>query len=326
MKINWHRPRAVLATALLVSALTAGAAVIPAAAATDSKEARPPAGFSEHVVHVNGIDVNYVRGGHGPTLVLLHGYPQTWYEWHAIMPSLAKKFTVIAPDLRGAGDSGAPRGGYDKKTMAGDLHALLTRLGLSKHVNLVGHDIGTMVAYSYAAQHRDQVDRLVLSEAPIPDQSIYSFPSLTSNGPGFWNFGYFNVTNGLPEAMVKGRETTWINLFISMLAVKKKAATDPAAVREYAKHLSDPAHLRASFEWFRSLNKDVADNAEYAKQPLPMPVLAIGASGSLGQSVPDQVRHYATNVQAEVIPDSGHWIYEEHPEETTRLLLDFLTK
>jgi pimeloyl-ACP methyl ester carboxylesterase len=111
-----------------------------------------------------------------------------------------------------------------------------------------------------------------------------------------------------------------------MLAVKKEEATNPTVVREYAKHLSDPAHLRGSFEWFRALNKDVDDNVEYAKQSLTMPVLAIGAAGSLGQSVPDQVRHYATNVQAEVIPDSGHWIYEEHPEEMTHILLNFLTK
>ena len=210
--------------------------------------------------------------------------------------------------------------------MAEDLHALLVQLRLTHNINLVGHDIGTMVAYSYAAQHREDVAKLVLTEAPIPDQSIYQFPSLTPNGPGFWNFGFFNVTNGLPENMVKGREQTWINGFVSMLAVQKGRATDPAAIAEYAHGLSDSAHLRASFEWFRALNKDVADNQQYAEEPLDMPVLALGAAGSLGQSVPDQVRKYARNVEGGVVADSGHWIFEEQPDVMTQTLLRFLAQ
>ncbi|QRP47942.1 alpha/beta fold hydrolase [Amycolatopsis sp. FDAARGOS 1241] len=300
---------------------TSEARVVPQASS-----AQPPAGFVEDFAHVNGITVDYVRGGHGPTVVLLHGYPETWYEWKDVMPALAEHYTVIAPDLRGAGGSSAPTEGYDKTTMAEDLHALLVQLHLTHNINLVGHDIGTMVAYSYAAQHREDVAKLVLTEAPIPDQSLYQFPSLTSGGPGFWNFGFFNVTNGLPESMLEGREQTWINGFVSMLAVQKDRATDPVAIADYAHGLSDSAHLRASFEWFRTLNKDVADNQQYARKPLDMPVLALGAAGSLGQSVPDQVRKYASNVEGGVVADSGHWIFEEQPEVMTQTLLRFLAQ
>jgi pimeloyl-ACP methyl ester carboxylesterase len=280
--------------------------------------------LSPRTAQVNGQTVEYVRDGEGPTLVLLHGYPQTWYEYRAVIPELARHFTVVAPALRGAGGSSAPADGYDKKTMAQDLRALLTELGLNQPVHLVGHDIGTMVAYAYAAQYPDGVAKLVLSEAPIPDPAVYQFPSLTPNGPGFWNFGFFNLANGLPEAMVQGRERVWVELFIASLAVHRDRATESEAVREYARHLEDPAHLRASFEWFRALNQDVADNHEFAERPLSIPVLAIGAANSLGQAVPDQVARYATEVQAEVIADSGHWIFEERPDEMTRILLSFL--
>lgn len=306
---------------LLLTALSLTAAV-PAAGAT--ADPRVPTGFTERTANVNGITVNYVRGGHGPTLVLIHGYPESWYEWRAVLPSLAKHYTVIAPDLRGAGRSSAPSGGYDKKTMAADLHGLLTRLRLDHDINLVGHDIGTMVAYSYAAQHQDRVAKLVLSEAPIPDDKLYTFPSLTPQGPGFWNFGFFNIRNGLPEQIIDGREALWVKRFISLLAVHKDRAAEPRAVREYARNLSDDRRLRASFEWFRAMNKDVADNKRLAKDKLHMPVLAIGADHSLGAFVPDQVRDYADDVQAKVIRDSGHWIFEEHPKEMTRILLKFL--
>ncbi|MCT9935326.1 alpha/beta fold hydrolase [Planotetraspora sp. A-T 1434] len=321
-------PATVLLATLGITAIapSADAVVSRQAAPTAAGHADPrvPAGFAERQAHVNGITVNYVRGGHGQTLVLLHGYPESWYEWRGIMPALAEHYTVIAPDLRGAGGSSAPEGGYDKKTMAADLHGLLTKLGLDHHINLVGHDIGTMVAYSYAVQHQDRVAKLVLSEAPIPDKSIYNFPALTPQGPGVWNFGFFSVLNGLPEQIIEGRERLWVKKFISLIAVHKDRAADPAAIREYAGNLRDDRKLKASFEWFRALNQDVADNKGFARHKLRMPVLALGADHSLGRFVPDQVKQYAKNVKGDVITDSGHWIYEEHPEEMTRKLLDFL--
>ncbi|WP_369222927.1 alpha/beta fold hydrolase [Streptomyces sp. R39] len=308
-----------LAVGLGSTTLTASASAGPAAPAGE----RMPAGFSEHKTRVAGTGINYVIGGHGPTLVLIHGYPQTWYEWHGIMPALAKHYTVIAPDLPGAGRSDAPASGYDKKTMAADLHALLVSLGKDQNVNVVGHDIGTMVAYSYAAQYPRSVRKLVLSEAPIPDPGIYKFPALTAKGPGVWNFGFFSLQTGLPESLIRGHELTWTTGFMRGIAVRKDALT-PDDLAVFASYLRDYARLEASFAWFRTFPQDIADNARFQKTPLTMPVLAIGASGSLGSSVAKQVRHYATDVTPAVVPDSGHWIYEEHPEETTGMLLRFL--
>lgn len=308
-----------IAAAIGLSAAAVSAEARPGTSGTQSAARLVPAGFSEH--KVAGID--YVIGGHGPTLVLLHGYPQTWYEWHGILPALAEHYTVIAPSLPGAGRSDAPATGYDKKTMAADIHTLLVRIGHAGDIRLVGHDIGSMVAYSYAAAHPRDVTKLVLSEAPIPDPSIYKFPSLTADGPGVWNFGFFSLVNGLPEEVVAGREEAWVGGFIDSLEVRKGAVT-PDDIAVFAGALKAPAHLAASFKWFRAFPQDIKDNAVNRRTKLTMPVLAIGASGSLGTSVSDQVSQYATNVTGVVVPDSGHWIYEEHPARTTGILLDFL--
>ncbi|MEU8660724.1 alpha/beta fold hydrolase [Actinoplanes philippinensis] len=300
--------------------IAAAAFVVPAVAGAGDLV---PSGFTEQKVQVGDVGINYVRGGAGPTLVLLHGYPESWYEWHEIMPALAEKYTVIAPDLRGAGKSDAPAGGYDKKTMAADIHGLLTKLGLTDGIRLVGHDIGTMVAYAYAAAHPAEVTKLVLSEAPIPDDSLHTFPALTAGGPGAWQFGFFSLTNGLPEQTVDGRERQWVQGFTDHLEVVKDGVGDED-VEVFAANLEDDAHLRASFEWFRAFPADIADNAVHKATPLPMPVLAIGADHSLGAVVETQVRQYATDVTGAVIAGSGHWIYEEHPQEMTDRLLSFL--
>lgn len=286
-------------------------------------DGRVPAGFYEQRAQVGDVAINYVRGGRGPTLVLLHGYPQCWRMWRGLLPQLATSYQVVAPDLRGFGDSDAPPDGYDKKTLAADVHGLLTGLGLAGDIRLVGHDLGTMVAYAYAAAHPDAVSRLVLTEAPIPDESVYAFPALSAAGPALWNFGFFNVANGLPEEMVAGREALWVDRFTDSIMVNT-GSIGADDVDEYARHLSDPAHLRASFACFRALSQDVADNAAYRETPLAMPVLAVGAQASLGEGVADQVRRYATTVTGQVIEDSGHWIFEERPVETSALLVTFL--
>ncbi|MER7667521.1 alpha/beta hydrolase [Kitasatospora sp. NPDC096128] len=318
---------AALAAAVALSTATISAAAGPTTAspATASAGERIPAGFTEHRARAAGTGLHYVTGGHGPTLVLLHGYPQTWYEWHGIMPALAEHYTVIAPDLPGAGQSDAPPSGYDKKTMAAELHALLVSLGKDDDVRIVGHDIGTMVAYSYAAQYPATVEKLVLSEAPIPDLGIYQIPSLTERGPGVWNFGFFNLTDGLPENMIRGREVGWTAGFIGGFEGVPGAVSQDD-IRVFAHYLRDPAHLAASLAWFRVFPQDIRDNAQFQRTPLPMPVLAIGASGSLGSAEGEQMKAYASDVTGVTIPNSGHWIYEEHPEELTALLLDFLDR
>ena len=282
-----------------------------------------PTGFTRQKVSVDAVSIDYVIGGNGPTLVLLHGYPQSWYEWRRVMPALAEHYTVIAPSLRGAGLSDAPPTGYDKKTLAADVHGLLVQIGHEKDIRIVGHDIGLMVAYAYAAAHPQHVVKLVLSEAFIPDPSIYTFPSLTADGPGPWHFGFFLLDNGFPEGLIAGDEIVWVDRFIDHIEVVKGAVT-AEDVAVYADYLRAPSHLEATLAWFRTWPQDMVDNAVYQKTKLTMPVLAIGAQGSLGEFVADNASQYASDVTGVVVENSGHWIYEEQPAALTETLLTFL--
>jgi pimeloyl-ACP methyl ester carboxylesterase len=333
-KLSFLRTRILLPLAM-VAALGVGVGV-PAASAqarsassaaqsSCSLDPPPPAGFTEQKVKVNGIGINYVRGGHGPTLLLLHGYPESWYEWDGILPALAEHYTVVAPDLPGAGDSDAPadEADYTKKAMAADVYGLMVKLGLSHNVRVVGHDIGTMVAYAYAAAHPHDVAKLVLSEAPIPDSSIYSYAALTANGPGLWWFGLFNDPGTLAYDLMKGKEKVWVTESIPVLEVVKNSISQ-CELALYTHNLEKPGHLQATIDWFSTLPQDVKNTTVAGKAKLTMPVLAIGGSASLGSSVPDQVRRYATNVTGVVIPDTGHWLYEERPATLTSLLLKFM--
>jgi pimeloyl-ACP methyl ester carboxylesterase len=281
-----------------------------------------PVGFTEASARANGITINYVRGGSGPTLVLLHGYPQTWYMWRKVMPTLSEHYTVIAPDLRGSGGSDAPEEGYDKATLAEDVHQLLAGLGLAGQVNIVGHDIGTLVSFAYAADHPGSTRRLVLMEAPLFDEGLYQLPAITPDGPGLWNIGFFALENGLPEQVVAGREDTWVKGFIDWME-QVKGAVGEQAVHEYAAHLRRPGHIRATFEYFRTFQADVSDTTRHRSTLLTMPVLAVGAEAVMGRAVHDQVVSYAKDVTGEVVP-SGHWIAEEIPGHLTERLLAFL--
>ena len=313
-----------------VSAHAEQATAKPTAKATASLSScslnpSPPAGFTEAKVKVNGIGINYVRGGHGPTLLLIHGYPESWYEWDDILPALAAHFTVVAPDLPGAGNSDAPadKADYTKKAMAADLYGLMVKLGLTRNVSIVGHDIGTMVAYSYAAAHPKDVVKLVVSEAPIPDPSIYTYPALSEKGPGLWWFGLFNDPGTLAYDLFKGKEKVWVTESIPVLEDVKNSIT-PCDLAVFTHDLELPGHLQATIDWFSTFSQDIKNDAVYQKTKLTMPVLAIGGSGSLGKSVPMQLHEYATNVTGRVIKDTGHWLYEERPAEMTGLLLRFL--
>jgi pimeloyl-ACP methyl ester carboxylesterase len=281
-----------------------------------------PAGFVEKTVEVNGVTLNYAIGGTGPAVVLLHGYPQTWYMWRKVMPALAGQHTVIAPDLRGSGGSDAPATGYDKGGLAEDVHQLLVALDHDDQVSVVGHDIGGIVSYAYAAAHPDSVRRLAVIEGPQFDESLYQFPATTPAGPGFWNFGFFILDNGLPERIVSGREETWIAGFVDWLEVVK-GAVDPDAVAEYAAHLRRPGHLAASYAYFRTFRRDVEEAIRNRETRLAMPVLAVGGAGALGQIIPDQAQRYAGDVTDVVLP-CGHWVAEESPELLLKHLLPFL--
>ena len=280
-----------------------------------------PKGFESRFAQADGVNLHYVVGGEGEPLVLLHGWGSTWYMWRKVMPALAERYTVIAPDLPGLGDSEVPAGGFDKATTAERIRALVEELGYSE-IHLVGHDIGLMVAYAYAAAHPDEVLKLALIEAPIPDPSIYTFPAITESGFGAWNFGFFSFPE-MPETIIKGQEGYFLEQFVRALTVNQAGFTD-ADFAEYARTYAQPGKLKASFEYFRAFPEDVAQNKNYAQTLLPMPVLALGAEGSLGGLVPQQAETYASDVQGEVLEDSGHWVPEEIPAVFSARLLTFL--
>jgi len=276
--------------------------------------------FSHNMASVNGIQLHYVIGGHGNPVVLLHGWPETWYAWHKVMPALAKNYTVIAPDLRGLGDSSKPPTGYDGKTLAEDIHQLVTKLGF-KTIFLVGHDIGTQVAYSYAAAHSAEVKRLAVMELTIPGFAP------AGRMPLWWVI--FHQTPDVPEALVQGKETTYISWFFHNLPFNPAAITQ-ADINEYVSHYSAPGGMRAGFEHYRAFPQDAIQNQNYSKTKLTMPVLALGGGyiPTFGGNITMPTIIYgmkilAQNVQGITVPNSGHFIPEEEPQFVIKQVANF---
>ena len=274
--------------------------------------------FSHHMAAVNGIQLHYVMGGKGEPVVLLHGWPETWYSWHRVMPDLAKNHTVIVPDLRGLGDSSKPLTGYDGKTLAEDIHQLVTQLGL-KTIFLVGHDIGTQVAYSYAAAHPTEVKRLAVMELTIPG----FVPA--GRMPLWWVI--FHQTPDVPEALVQGKEMMYLSWFFHNLPFNPAAITQED-INEYVSHYSAPGGMRAGFEHYRAFPQDAIQNQNYSKTKLTMPVLALGGGyipifGNITMSAAEYgMKILAQNVTGITVPNSGHYI----PEEQPKFVIDQLSK
>jgi pimeloyl-ACP methyl ester carboxylesterase len=278
--------------------------------------------FSHHTTSVNDIQMHYVIGGHGDPVVLLHGWPETWYAWHKVMPALAKNYTVVAPDLRGLGDSSKPPTGYDGKTVAEDIHQLVTQLGF-KTIFLVGHDWGTQVAYSYAAAHPAEVKRLAVMELTIPGFAPPGRPPL------WW--GIFHQTADVPEALVQGKEMIYLSWFLHNLAYNPAAITQ-ADINEYVSHYSAPGAMRAGFEYYRAFPQDAIQNMNYSKTKLTMPVLALQGGyipvfgGNITRSaVIYGMKILAQYVQGITVPNSGHYIAEEQPDVVVKLLNNFFS-
>ena len=263
--------------------------------------------------------LHYVRAGAGDPVVLLHGWPQTWYEWKRIIPTLADRYTVIAPDLRGLGDSARPATGYDKRTLARDIHELVAHLGF-RRIFLVGHDWGGPVAYAYASAHPDDVRRLVILDVAIPGAGLERIPQASREG-GLWHLSFHGVRD-LPEALISGRERTYLSWFY------RAGAYDPTAISEeeideYVRCYSSPGGLRAGFEYYRAIWDDVDHNRENAKHKLEMPVLALGGERGFGAATKISMEQLAHDVRGGVIERCGHWIAEEQPEHLIKQLLEF---
>jgi len=273
--------------------------------------------ISSHSAEIDGAKIYYLTAGHGPTVILLHGFAETSRMWRPVMPELAERFTVIAPDLPGIGDSDIPADGLDMKSAAIRIHDLAKSLGVQK-AEVVGHDIGLMVAYAYAAQFPAEVTKLVLMDAFLPGvdgwQAIY-------NDPHIWHFRFNGPT---PEALVKGRERTYFEYFWNDLAADKNHSLPEADREAYTAAYARPGRMGASWAYFVSFLQAAKDFEVLSRTKLTMPVLAIGGDKSLGVPLGQQAKLVATNATVIVIKNAGHWILEEQPEATTEALVKFL--
>lgn len=269
--------------------------------------------FSHQMAEVNGVKIHFVKGGTGEPLVLLHGFPQTWYEWHRMMPALAEHYTVIAPDLRGMGASSKPASGYDSQTVARDIYEIIRQLGFEK-VFIAGHDVGAPVAVAYAENYPEDVRRLVVIEgAKMPDAS--QIP------PQYWHMN-FHAEPDIAEALITGRERLYLSWFFRKFGYNPAAFTDDD-IDEYVRWYSEVGAMRAALQHYRNRQPDSAEKHESQSQRLEMPILAIGGEHSMGSGVEMMMRGFASDVRGSVIKDCGHWIAEEQPEELTNQLLDF---
>ncbi len=274
-------------------------------------------GFTERFAKVNGVRLRFLIGGKGSPVVLLHGYAETGHMWRPIMPLLAQRHTVLVPDLRGAGGSAKPADGYDKKNMAVDIHELTSSLGLDR-VRIVGHDIGLMVAYAYAAQFPQAAERVVLMDAFLPGIGNWKNMWLLRD---LWHFHFYG---DVPLALVKGRERIYLEHFWNDFAADRKRSVPEVDRRVYARAYAQPGAMRAGFEYFRNLERDAEDFARLGRTRLAMPVSVMSGEKSGGTFLIDQVKLVATDVRGQVIAGSGHWLMEEAPKTVIPALLDFL--
>jgi pimeloyl-ACP methyl ester carboxylesterase len=266
---------------------------------------------------INGAKLHYLTAGHGTPLILLHGYAETSLMWRPIIPALAARFTVIAPDLPGIGDSDIPADGLDMKSAAIRIHDLAKSLGVQK-AEVVGHDIGLMVAYAYAAQFPAEVTKLVLMDAFLPGvegwESVY-------NNPHIWHFRFNGPT---PEALAHGRERTYFDYFWNDFAADKTHSIPESARQAYAAAYARPGRMHAGFAYFVSFLQAAKDFSQLSQTKLTMPVLSIGGDKANGVALGEQVKLVATDATVIVLKNTGHWLLEENPKETTEALEKFL--
>lgn len=274
-------------------------------------------GFSERDVDLDSVRLHVRIGGTGTPVVLLHGFGETGAMWNPVLPRLAAGHTVIAPDLRGAGASSKPETGYDKATMAQDIRALLQTLGVDQ-ATIVGHDIGLMVAYAYAAQYPGQTTRLVLMDAFLPGIGNWKDMWLLRD---LWHFHFYGE---VPLALVAGRERIYLEHFWNDFAADARHSVPEPDRERYAAAYAQPGAIRAGFEWFRNFERDAADFARMAQHRLRMPVHVIAGEKSGGSFLIEQVRLVADDVDGTIVPGVGHWLLEEAPGRVMPILQEYV--
>jgi pimeloyl-ACP methyl ester carboxylesterase len=290
-----------------------------AMAAAPTQSAQPPVVIDSRFAEVNGTRLHYLTAGKGDPILLLHGYAQTSHMWRPLISELAKSHLVIAPDLRGFGQSAKPDGGYDKKSMAQDVHALATSLG-HKRVGVVGHDIGLMVAYGYAAQYPTEVDRIVLMDAFLPGVGDWTSVWLLRD---LWHFHFYGKT---PLALVAGRERIYLEHFWNDFAADPAHSVSEADRQFYAAAYAQPGGMKAGFEVFRAFEQDAKDFAGFAKSKLTMPMLVLTGEKASGEFLIKQGRLVDDNVEGVVIKGAGHWLMDEAPNQVIPKLVSFFVR
>lgn len=280
-----------------------------------------PAGYNEHTAELDDVSIHYLRGGRGHPLVLIHGWPQTWFEWRLVMPALAEHYDVIVPSLRGIGGSSrpAPKAGYDAATMARDVNALLTSLDI-EGAFIVGHDIGMLVAHAHAVLFPEATRRLVIMEGVLV--GLEPMTTDFSRFPRAWNFG-FNMTPNLPEALTAGRERIFFDYFFDYISAHPDRITEEART-EYVRAYAEPGAMSAGFEWYRAFPQDIDFIKRSTLNKLTMPVLALGGDKVMGDFMEPMLRQVAEDVRGHVFTDCGHYVPEEKPDELVEQLRAFL--
>lgn len=261
--------------------------------------------------------MHYVALGSGPVVILLHGWPQTWFAWHGVIPRLAMRFTVVAPDLRGTGLSELTKAGYDKRTIAEDLRALIAHTGAAE-AHVVGHDMGGKAAYVLAHLYPKIVSKLALVDCLLPGTE-----NMDALRGGAWHYG-FHMAPDIPEMLTKGRERDYIRAQIKAWSRKKDGISD-AAIEEYARHYAGPGRMTAGFNYYRALREDGPFVATLRNRKLPMPVMTITGRYGVGDRLTDALRAEADNLTSVVAEDSGHFVAEEVPEFFCEKLESFLS-
>jgi pimeloyl-ACP methyl ester carboxylesterase len=275
-------------------------------------------GFLHRLVLVGDVNIHAVIGGEGPPVVLLHGFPQTWWGWRKVMPMLARRHTVVAVDLRGAGHSDSPQTGFDKASLATDVHGLMAALGFDRYA-VCGHDIGAMVALALASTRRDAVSHLAILDAPMPGWSQWE---ANFSDPKVWHFG-FHMKRDLPERLILGREYDYVSSFI-FDRTSDHGAHAVEDIEIFARAFAQPGNTRGSLEWYRTFPIDQCNALVWKRDRLAIPVLALGGEHRYGPKMVTMLEEFASRVSGGSIADCGHWLAEERPRETADALLEFL--
>lgn len=275
--------------------------------------------YKHYKTLVNGIFIHYVISGKGEPIVLLHGWPETWYEWTGIIPGLIyNNYSIIAPDLRGLGDSEKPQSGYDTKTVAEDVFQLIKKLGFSK-VYVVAHDLGGPVAYSLASAHPEKIRKMIILDTLLPGFGLEEAGNFSPNG--LWHFS-FHAVRDLPEKLIDGREDIYLNWFYDH-GTYNQSAINADHRDEYIKQYSKPGAMRAGFEYYRAIFEDAEQNREYGKEKIDIPLLTIGGDTAIGNFTTSTFKKIANNVTGITLKNTGHFIPEERPDLLIGQILDF---